>query len=112
MRVELHDAGWSDFRPWLAKSGNVAGSFAWAKVAEDGVGHIYIRRGMDRVLWGLARVGHELEHMLDPDFRNKDHHPAGHFCLRSYNFVRKWEHGLFATQEKARLLRKQRFLES
>lgn len=112
MRIELHVVGWKDFRPLKAKSGNVSGSLAWSNHDDGGTAHVYVRRGAQWLLWGLARIAHELEHCLDTEFRNKDHHPAGHFCIRSYNFVRKWDHAEKTTPGMARLFRSQGWLEA
>lgn len=105
MRIELEVVGWRDYRPWLAKSGSVAGSLAWSYVDDGGTGHVVVRWGAQWLLWGLARLGHEIEHCLDDGFGNEEHHPIGHLCLRSYSPVRSWRHGDFATPTMARKLR-------
>jgi hypothetical protein len=105
LRIELHIVGWRDYRPWKAKSGNVAGSLAWSWVDDAGVGHVAVRAMMQWLLWALARLGHEIEHCLDPTFGNEEHHPFSHQCLRSYSPRRSWKHAAKATPQMARDLR-------
>lgn len=85
MLVTLERVGWSDYRPWKAKPGNKAGSLAWC---DPKTATVYCRRGVAT----LSRLGHELEHLLDPKFRNENHHPWFHFCIRSYGPFRQWRH--------------------
>jgi len=99
------DGRWPAFNPLKMRSGEVAGSMAWT-VTDDAENHtIFVRPGMTRLLFGLARVGHELEHCLDPLFGNDEHHSALHFCGRSFNPVRSWRHLEYATPTLARRLR-------
>lgn len=105
-RIELIRVGWCDYRPWRAKSGSVAGSLAWSKGDQ-----IWVRRGADRFLWGLQRIGHELEHALCPDFGNAEHHSAAHRCLRVYSPWRRWLHAERASPTLAAHLRTHGFLD-
>lgn len=105
-RVELVFVGWSDYRPWKARSGSVAGSLAWTIGTT-----IYVRRGAHRIFRGLQRIGHELEHALDTAFGNAEHHDNCHGCLRQYSWRRSWRHATFATPELARELLRHGHLE-
>ena len=115
MRVELHVVGWRDFRPWHARSGDTRGSLAWSRreVLDDQVvGQVFVRWGMQWLLWGLERLGHELEHVLDESFTNEGHaQHRGHGCLRAYSFWRSWQHAEKATPGQAMLLRSKYWLE-
>jgi hypothetical protein len=104
MRILLEFVDWKDWRPWFARSGDIRGSLAWSTVDDAGVHHVVVRRGAHRWLCGLQRVGHELEHALDPTFGNAQHHSWIHMCLRAYFPIRSWDHAKLASADLAKLL--------
>lgn len=114
LRVELHRTTWKGFSLLRMRSGDTRGSMAWSKTTRTDVRaarhDVTIRRGADRWLCAEARAGHELEHGM-ADFDNEDHHPLGHFCLRSFNPLRSWRHAEQATPELARKLLEQGWLD-
>lgn len=107
MIVTLTVVSWEGFSLRHMRSGDIRGSMAWSRRdKETGDWHVFVRRGMDLWLFGLARIGHELEHCLDPSFDNEDHHPASHLCGRSFFPVRRWKHFEKVTKAQAREFRR------
>lgn len=99
-KIRLVKVSWAGFRPG---GKGTKGAMAWC--SRD-LQVIYVRRGAERWLSGLARLGHELEHVLDPAFGNDEHHPWWHFCCRAFFPIRTWRHARHATRGLAWRLRR------